>query len=380
MRVALIAHGLRAGGGISVGKNIISTLSRIAPKNKYFISVPGGLDYQAELRDVPTCESSVFPHGGQLFHRYIYEAHTLPKEINNFQPDVVLCLGNIAIRNILYPQVLLLHNPYYVYSTKHYGRASLKLRFLVGLQRKLFSKDLSSIKSLLCQTATMAKRVRSEYGYDGEIFTIPNAVSKDTLTGSEECLYEFPQALRKVRNKRILFCLTAFYSHKNLEVIVDLFLRKKDVLRDYAVVLTFNSSQSASAQRFDKKIKDLGLGDVIVNVGSIPQKDLAAYFYYCHALFLPTLMESFSSTYLEAMSFGRPILTSDLDFAREVCGNSAAYFNPWDVTSIADAIIDLDAQSEKLVKLGNLRVREFFKKWDDVGEEIIRVLEKFARK
>ena len=91
-------------------------------------------------------------------------------------------------------------------------------------------------------------------------------------------------------------------------------------------------------------------------------------------------MESFSSTYLEAMSFGRPILTSDLDFAREVCGNSAAYFNPWDVTSIADAIIDLDAQSEKLVKLGNLRAHEFSKKWDDVGEEIIGVLEKFARK
>ena len=47
-------------------------------------------------------------------------------------------------------------------------------------------------------------------------------------------------------------------------------------------------------------------------------------------VFQPTLAEVFSATYLEAMAMGVPIITSDLDFARDVCGNAAYYFNPDD--------------------------------------------------
>ncbi len=44
------------------------------------------------------------------------------------------------------------------------------------------------------------------------------------------------------------------------------------------------------------------------------QKELAGYFCNSNALLLPALLESFSATYLEAMYFGLPILTSNLDF------------------------------------------------------------------
>lgn len=54
---------------------------------------------------------------------------------------------------------------------------------------------------------------------------------------------------------------------------------------------------------------------------------------------MPTLMESFSGTYLEAFHFGTPVLTSDLDFARETCGEAALYFDPTDTASIRDAIV-----------------------------------------
>jgi glycosyltransferase involved in cell wall biosynthesis len=38
------------------------------------------------------------------------------------------------------------------------------------------------------------------------------------------------------------------------------------------------------------------------------------------------------------MHLGTPILTSDLDFAREVCGEAAVYFSPWDPDAMATAI------------------------------------------
>ena len=44
---------------------------------------------------------------------------------------------------------------------------------------------------------------------------------------------------------------------------------------------------------------------------------------------LPSLLESYSGAYVEAMSFGVPIVTSDRDFAREVCdGRLVAVYQP----------------------------------------------------
>jgi glycosyltransferase involved in cell wall biosynthesis len=83
------------------------------------------------------------------------------------------------------------------------------------------------------------------------------------------------------------------------------------------------------------------LEDRIVNLGYIELSVIPAYFGHCHALLFPTLLESFSTTYLEAMHCGLPILTSDLDFAHEVCGPAALYFDPWSPDSIAEAIIRL---------------------------------------
>jgi glycosyltransferase involved in cell wall biosynthesis len=58
-------------------------------------------------------------------------------------------------------------------------------------------------------------------------------------------------------------------------------------------------------------------------------------------LFLPTLLESFGNIYLEAMSLGVPILTSDRDFARWVCGESALFFDPLSAYSIVESIKNL---------------------------------------
>lgn len=86
-------------------------------------------------------------------------------------------------------------------------------------------------------------------------------------------------------------------------------------------------------------IKSRGLEDSIINVGPLSQQDLGAFYKHCDALVMSTRLESFG-TYLEAMHFGMPILTSDLDFAHEVCGDAALYFNPWNAESIRDAILN----------------------------------------
>ena len=58
-------------------------------------------------------------------------------------------------------------------------------------------------------------------------------------------------------------------------------------------------------------------------------------------MFLPTLVESFSANYPEAMKMEVPILTSNLPFATSLCGNAALYFNPLSASDIGETILQL---------------------------------------
>ncbi len=49
---------------------------------------------------------------------------------------------------------------------------------------------------------------------------------------------------------------------------------------------------------------------------------------------MPTLLECFSASYLEAMYMKKIIFTSDLPFAHTVCKDAAFYFAPHDVENI----------------------------------------------
>src|SRR5262249_38285077 len=128
-------------------------------------------------------------------------------------------------------------------------------------------------------------------------------------------------------------------------------------------------TQHPRAARVLAAIERGGLGDRIVNLGPLRQEELAACYLACDAVVHPSLLESFSSCYLEAMHFGRPILASDLDFAHEVCGEGALYFDPWSVASLRDAIVRMrDDQSlrDDLVRRGAARLSTVFRSWPDV--------------
>ena len=61
----------------------------------------------------------------------------------------------------------------------------------------------------------------------------------------------------------------------------------------------------------------------------------------CDICFLPTLLETFSANYPEAMAIGLPIVTTDLGFAHDVCDDAALYFHPRDPRAAAAAIFRL---------------------------------------
>lgn len=98
----------------------------------------------------------------------------------------------------------------------------------------------------------------------------------------------------------------------------------------------------------------------IENRGPVAHHDGPQLYRECQASFLPTVLETFSASYPEAMAMCLPIVTTDLDFARDVCGDAALYFRPGDVHQAAAhlirALTDSQRRSE-LVQAGQQRLR-----------------------
>lgn len=384
MRIAVLAHALRSGGGISVGTNIISSLGRVAPDNEYFITTPSRLKYENVTSHIPNCKVLVYEHSDGYINylkRWLFDYRQLPTAIADWKADVILGLANMGLPgNRTIPQAILCHNPYLWYDQRHYGQnVRIPDHLIMFLQKRCFAKDVRYSRLLLCQTDTAINRINNVYGYAGKTAICPNAVSEFTI--KEEYPQNIIESMVPYGNYTRLFYLTKYYTHKNIEVLVDMFERYRTELSSVVLFLTISKEQHPGAVKLLKTIVKKKLQDHIINIGPVPQKSLGAYFRNSDALMMPTLMESFSGSYLEAMHFGVPILTSDLDFARDVCGDAAEYFDPWDAETIKNAILKLkrDPQWGKdLVEKGKLRLQSHFRSWDQIVENILDNLKEIA--
>lgn len=372
MKIVLYAHNLKTGGGISVGKNLILSLANLSPDYKFLIVIPSIKDYENIFHGFDNIEVIHYSHFG-FIKRFIFEYISLPKLVKLFNPNLCICLGNIALKRIAAPQILLLHNPYYVYPIRKFLKFfSMKLLLTVVLQRFIFYTDLRRIELLFCQTNSMMVRVKKMYSYTGDIMLLPNALSNDLKSYQvQNRPFCYPGSLINYKNKKILFCLTAYYPHKNIESAIDLFLRHKHPLEDYVLVITLDPTSDTNALRLLNRIKDQNLDNKIINIGPVSQNDLNIYYHYSYALFLPTLLESFSGTYLEAMKYEVPIITSDMDFSREICGDAACYFDPFDVDSMLHAIQYLDKSREKLIINGRKKLASFSGSWNKLATHLL---------
>jgi glycosyltransferase involved in cell wall biosynthesis len=80
---------------------------------------------------------------------------------------------------------------------------------------------------------------------------------------------------------------------------------------------------------------------MIVNIGPVEHIGIATLYDAIDAVILPSRLESFSNTIAEAWAMNKPLLISDLSWARSLCADAALYVTYCDVGDIADKICAL---------------------------------------
>jgi len=379
LRLLVLAHANRSAGARWVAINLLRVLTTRFDGLEVFPVVPVGYDYETVSQTLPS-STLWFHQKGSFLRRLFFDRVTLPRYVRSLRPDVILALGSIGVRNPGVPQAILVQDSHFVYAPRHYGPMTVVQQMRYVVQRRQVRHCLQRAEIVYCQTPTMLGRVRGTFQIRASGKLLPKSISTDAVEGLDETTP--PPEFAPFAHSFRMICLTRYNPHKNLEGIVEMFQRFPHELKDTVVFLTISPEQHPGARRLLRTIERFGLSQQIVNVGPIEQKRIPAYFKNCHALLFPTLMESFSATYLEAMAFDLPVLTSDLDFAREICGSAALYFDPWSGESIVEAIARIRGNAElrqSLLEAGRARLRDTHSRsWEDIAGAVVADLKAVA--
>ena len=169
-----------------------------------------------------------------------------------------------------------------------------------------------------------------------EVYTVTNSYGSH-FNHSTKDVRMLP---KKEGNEYRLLMLCAYYPHKNFEIInkVAELLHSRDI-NNIKFVLTL-------ADGILREIFSPHALSRIYNVGPVKPEGCPGLYQETDFVFSPTLLECFSANYVEAMFMKKPIITSDLGFARTVCGNAALYFDPLSAEDILDKILLLTNSRE----------------------------------
>lgn len=127
--------------------------------------------------------------------------------------------------------------------------------------------------------------------------------------------------------------------------------------------------------------KRFGVEDTVKLLDFVSDEALPAIYEKAACFVLPSLYEGFGLPVLEAMSYGVPVVVSNVSSLPEIAGDAGIYVNPNDVGSIIEGMKQVltekgTKEERDRVKKGLSRVKLF--SWEKAAQETLDVLKKVA--
>lgn len=179
------------------------------------------------------------------------------------------------------------------------------------------------------------------------------------------------QDLARVRRRhglpeRYFFYPAQFWKHKNHSLIVEAVARlERERGERVDVVFAGSYAEKWRARNFIEVMElaaSLGVRDRVHYLGFVPDRDIPALYALSAGLVMPTFFGPTNLPPLEAWSFGRPVIVTDLPSIRDHLGDGALYIDPRDAGSLAGAMHALwrdDSLAARLAANGARRLASF---------------------
>lgn len=315
----------------------------------------------------------VFPTQPDFKHSYKRVKKELAELTERLKPDVVYSITAPSYFTFKAPEVMRFTNPWVTHPNK-YSWAVLPV--LERLKKSLYCwnqrRMMRKAQYFVTQTETTKKGIIRITGVPSDNVKVVNNVLPQIFKG-------LPNSPKPQDGSWVdIACVGAPVPHKNFDILPAVIIELKNLgVENVRFHITIPYENPLLA-KYHKKLNPLGLTDRIISHGRCSQIELAEMYRGCQLCFLPTLLEVFSASTLEAMFFSLPVVATDFDFNTEVMGDSCLYYEPMNAKVAAEQIkkyVDSQALRESMKQKMDERLK-FFGDYDKHFNDILAFLVK----
>ncbi len=238
-----------------------------------------------------------------------------------------------------------------------------------------------SAAAIICGSQHSKADIARTYKVLGDrIHVIPYGVDHERFRSGTTLDAHWAQRLG-IREDYVLHVGTLSY-RKNIPTLLRAIshLRSKGKWRTRQLVLAGSGESGLrGAQEIYDMIAELGLGNVVVLAGHVPDEFVPGLYAHASVLVMPSLYEGFGFPILEAMACGTPVIASDTSSLPEVAADAAILFPPQDEVALASAIeevLEKKSLADELRRKGLVRAAEF--SWERCADETVKVYRSIA--
>ncbi len=235
--------------------------------------------------------------------------------------------------------------------TKYSSKQQVLMRFMERVSAKM-NNHLVMVSDE--QTEWFAK----EYGK--QCTTIPTAVNLPTEFEETDILSRF-----NLKGGDYYLYLGRLVQDKNPDYLIKAFLRA-DVKDSKLVIAGANDADP----KYVTYLHNLAKGDErVVFTGAVYGLDKETILKNCKVFCIPSTIEGLAITLLEAMSYAKPVIASDIQANKEGLGDNGIWVKAEDVEDLSNAILLCESNIESLKKEADNnfnRVKKYFT-WERIS-------------
>jgi glycosyltransferase involved in cell wall biosynthesis len=311
---------IRRGGGVQLALNFLNGVERTRVSEFdlcYLLPGDGELHARKEefgraytcIASVPLPQRLVFVRReAQKFmqHNHVRAIFTF------FGPGIPHPKEVVSIVNVAFPTICYSDSPFW----KHlFVKESLKLRFINSGRRW----QIRGATCLLAETELMKSRLAR---------SVPFLIDKIHVIPPSPSLFIQDQERRVYGKCKRFLLLSGLAPHKNLWRLYEVARLAKVAGIECRFVMTVQRDAWLSSLHDRTDIDDAIVDRYFEFVGPVPSAKIGQLYESCDVLMNLSDLESFSSNYMESWKMGLPLICSDRDFSRQICGESALYVEP----------------------------------------------------
>jgi len=309
-------------------------------------------------------------------------SHGLGRLAKEKKIDVIWSINIGPYRHVKTPNVLFLQNAYQVYPPS-VMRYHFHNRLQVTALRYFFRKSLRHSDGVMVETPLMAQYVRAMRSAPRRVTAISKAVESEDDIAIQPLPDQILQQLDGGLGCNVFsfFYAASSYPHKNHATLIGAMevLRRQGVRA--RIVLTISVDELFALG--GEKARSLVESGHLLPIGRIGKEHLRPLYDMCGGCVMPSVLESQSSSHLEAMIWKKPQISADLPYARELCGGASLYAepkNPDDWAAKMQMLMESSEHRERLVAAGLEQMETFPKTWREVARQVRSFLAEVAGK